>query len=89
MKKINRLLACWRYKNIKIATRNYYDGIVEHFCRVTKAKPDLAFIIRREGTLGGPVIDQIVKPPTVTLSDADNFVVIKDGYVYELTKRRA
>ena len=88
MRLFRRWLAVYRANTIKITTRNYYDGLLEHFCRATKAKDDMAFVIRREGIMGGPVIDQIVKPSNVTLSETDNFVVIKDGYVYELKKTR-
>ena len=71
---------------IRITTRNYFDGMVHHFCKVTAATPTLAFVIRRKGIFRGPVADQIEKPQNVTLSETDDCVIIKDGYAYELKK---
>ena len=40
----------------------------------------------RVGIFGGPVVEQITRPECVSLSETDRCVIVKDGYVYELTK---
>lgn len=36
---------------------------------------------------GYPRLEQIDRPSNVRLSELDDCVIVKDGYVYELTKR--
>ena len=79
-------VAKYRLNTIRIATRNYYDSIVRHCCGVTKVSDDIAFIVHRSGVFGGPVVERIRKPETVILSDRDDYVIVMDGYVYELKK---
>ena len=83
---LSKPVARYRLNTIRIATRNYYESIVRHCCRVTRANNDLSFVVHRSGVFGGPVVEQIHKPNVVELSDNDNCVIVKDGYVYELKK---
>ena len=80
----HRGLAKWRARKITAEARSLYYGAV-HNCRMMSTfNKDFAFIVKRKGVFGGPVIEQIPRPGNVQLSELDNCVVIKDGKVYEL-----
>ena len=83
---MRKLFTYYRGKNIKANTGRYFDGIVHNCCRVSAANNNLAFAIHRVGVFGGPVIEQIARPDDVKLSESDDCVIVKDGYVYHLTK---
>ena len=83
-----RIIAFYRGKSIKSNPGRYFDGIVHNCCKVSAANNDLAFAIHRVGVFGGPVIEQIPRPDAVQLSEEDDCVIVKDGYVYYL-KREA
>lgn len=85
---MKRIIAFYRGKSIKSNTGRYFDGIVHNCCKVSAANNDLAFAIHRVGVFGGPVIEQIPRPDVVQLSEEDDCVIVKDGYVYYL-KREA
>lgn len=63
-----------------------FTGVVHNCCNVSANNHDLAFVIRRS-VLGYPMVEQIARPRNVSLSETDNCVIVKDGYVYELTRR--
>ena len=83
---MKRIIAFYRGKSIKSNTGRYFDGIVHNCCKVSAANNDLAFAIHRVGVFGGPVIEQIARPDDVKLSESDDCVIVKDGFVYHLTK---
>ena len=85
---MKRIIAFYCGKSIKSNTGRYFDGIVHNCCKVSAANNDLAFAIHRVGVFGGPVIEQIPRPDVVQLSEEDDCVIVKDGYVYYL-KREA
>lgn len=85
---MKRIIAFYRGKSIKSNSGRYFDGIVHNCCKVSAANNDLAFAIHRVGVFGGPVIEQIPRPDVVQLSEEDDCVIVKDGYVYYL-KREA
>ena len=84
---IKRMLTVKRAKAIKREAEMYFYAQVHHCCRVSANNHDIAFIVERVGIFGGPKVQQIDKPKIVVLSEINNFVIVKDGYVYELTKR--
>lgn len=65
---------------------NKFSGVVHNCCNVSSNNHDLAFVIRRS-VLGYPMVEQIKRPQDVMLHEGGDYVVVKDGYVYELTKR--
>lgn len=83
---IRKPLVKYRLNTVLINTRNYYDAIVRHCCGVTKVNKDIAFAIYRVGVFKGPVVEQIRKPDNIELSEKNDCVIVKDGYVYELKK---
>lgn len=64
----------------------YYYGTVHNCARVSAVNNTLSFAVHRVGIFGGPVVEQITRPECVSLSETDRCVIVKDGYVYELTK---
>ena len=84
MRMIKQLISRWRAVNIKANAGRYFDGVVHNCCRVSSSNHKLAFVVRRTGIFGGPVIELIDRPENVQLSELDNCVVVKDGKVYEL-----
>ena len=62
-----------------------FDSAVCACAKVTRNNKDLAFVVMRVGAFGGPLIKQICRPDVVILSSENNYVVVTDGKVYELT----
>lgn len=83
---MRKILAYYRGKALKANSGRYFDGIVHNCCRISAANNALAFAIHRVGVFGGPVIEQIERPDPVKLSESDDCVIVKDGFVYHLTK---
>lgn len=48
----------------------------------------IAFVIRHVGAFGCPEIKAISRPDDVTISERDDYVVVRDGFIYELNKRK-
>ena len=63
-----------------------FNGVVHNCCKVTANNHKVAFAIRRS-VFGFPMAEQIDRPNDVMLHEKSDCVVVKDGYVYELTKR--
>lgn len=64
-------------------------GAAVYGCQlVSRYNTGIAFIIRHVGAFGCPEIQPITRPEKVTISDVDNYVVVRDGEIYELTKRK-
>ena len=84
---IKRMLAIKRAKAIKREAEMYFHAQVHHCCRVSANNHDIAFLIERVGIFGGPKAEIIPRPNEILLCESDNWVVVKDGYVYELTRR--
>lgn len=84
---IKKFLAKKRAKAISQEARLYFNAQVHHCCRVSANNHKIAYVIHRVGIFGGPKVDLIDRRDKVVLSETDNCVIVKDGYVYELTKR--
>ena len=85
--KLKKCLAKKRAKAIKQDAQLYFNSQVHHCCRVSANNHDIAYLIHRVGIFGGPKVELIKRPTEVGISDTDDFVVVRDGYVYELTRR--
>lgn len=86
MRGLRKLIAAKRLCYLKREASFKFAGVVHNCCNVSANNHALAFVIRRS-VLGYPMLEQIDRPQEVQLSEYDNCVIIKDGYVYELTKR--
>ena len=47
-----------------------------------------AFVVRRVGAFGFPEIEIIPRPLDVILQESVDCVIVKDGFYYELNKRK-
>jgi hypothetical protein len=86
MRGLSKLIAAKRLCYLKREASFKFTGVVHNCCNVSANNHDLAFVIRRS-VLGYPMVEQIARPRNVSLSETDNCVIVKDGYVYELTRR--
>lgn len=78
--------AKWRAKKLVADAKSCYDGMVYHCRKLSAYDNTYAFIIHRSD-LGWPIIEQIVRPEEVRLSELKDDVVIKDGYIYSISKK--
>ena len=62
-----------------------FDGVVHNCCKVSSNNYQLAFVIHRS-VKGYPRVESLRRPDIVLLSETDDCVIVKDGYVYELKK---
>ena len=76
----------WRTKKITADAKSCYEGMIYHCRKLSAYDHSYAFRIRRE-TLGWPIIEQIQRPDNVVLNENEDFVIIKDGYVYSIDKK--
>lgn len=62
-----------------------FDGAVHNCCKVSSNNHQLAFVIHRS-VKGYPRVESLRRPDIVQLSERDDCVIVKDGYVYELRR---
>ena len=62
-----------------------FDGGVHNCCGVAANNHQLAFVFHRS-VKGYPRVESLRRPDIVQLSETDDCVIVKDGYVYELRK---
>lgn len=62
-----------------------FDGVVHNCCKVSSNNHQLAFVIHRS-VKGYPRVESLRRPDIVQLSETDDCVIVKDGYMYELKK---
>lgn len=77
-----------RAKRITDKARIYYDSAVYNCACISKTNHSLCFIVKRIGPFGSPEITAVPRPDVVLISETNNFVVAKDGIVYELTQTK-
>lgn len=63
-----------------------FAGVVHNCCNVSANNHSISFAVRRS-VFGFPMLEKIDRPQAVQLSEHDDCVIVKDGYVYELTRR--
>lgn len=86
MKCFRKIVEAKRLLYLKREASDKFAGVVHNCCNVSSNNHDIAFAVRRS-VLGYPMLEQIERPQEVQISEHDDCVIIKDGYVYELTKR--
>ena len=86
MRGLSKLIAAKRLCYLKREAAYKFTGVVHNCCNVSANNHDLAFVIRRS-VLGYPMVEQIKRPNDVMLHEGGDYVIVKDGYVYELTRR--
>ena len=83
---MKQLISRWRAVNIRANAGRYFDGVVHNCCKVSANNHNLSYVVYKS-VQGYPRVESIDRPEVVELSELDNCVIVKDGYVYELTKR--
>lgn len=83
---IKRYIAEERAKMRKREIEYCFVGIVHNCCKVSANNHNLSYVVYKS-VQGYPRVESIDRPEVVELSELDNCVIVKDGYVYELTKR--
>ena len=68
--------------------RDAFAGAVYGCQLVSHYNNKLAFVVRRAGAFGTPEIESTPRPDIVVIGETDNCVVVKDGFIYELNKRK-
>lgn len=63
-----------------------FNGVLHKCCGISENNHKIAYVVHRS-VLGFPRIEQIERPQEVQLSETDDCVIVKDGVVYELTRR--
>lgn len=85
---MNRTKANRRAKKITDLARTAFWSAVYACQTVSHFNTGLSFIIRRVGAFGFPEIEIIPRPADVMLHESVDCIVVKDGYYYELDKRK-
>ena len=85
MKRVIRMIGKnARAKRVADLAKNKFDTAVFSCANVSRINNSLAFIIRRSGAFGVPVIEPIQRPDVVVMTETTNAVVVKDGKIFEL-----
>ena len=84
---IKRLFIRYKADQIKTRTQYKFNNTVWDCANISAVNNSLAFAVHKKGVFGYPVVELIKRPENVCLDELDNVVIVKDGYVYEMTKR--
>lgn len=85
---IRALKARRRAGRVAGKNRDAFGAAVYGCQMVSHYNNGLSFAVERTGAFGFPKIVVAPRPEDVTISETDNCVIVKDGYIYELTKRK-
>lgn len=77
-----------RAKNIYNLARDAFWRAVYSCETISRINHELAFVVRRTNVFGYPSISKIKYPDVVYIGEFDNCIVVKDGFRYELDKRK-
>ena len=85
---IRALKARRRAGRVAGKTRDAFSQAVYGCQLVSYYNNGIAFIVRRVGAFGRPEICEIERPDDVIISETDGYVVVRDGFIYEMNKRK-
>jgi len=85
MKKIKAL---WRLSCAKSDAQRFYEATAYHLAKASAVNHDLAYALHKVGIFGGPRIEILDRRylDDVVLHEKENCVIIKDGFIYRLTR---
>ena len=87
MRRLIKLLRkIWRAQRIAAISEDSFNRAIRSCANVSECNPSLCYLVHKIGAFGSPEIEQIDRPEVVTIWEGADFVVIKDGKIYELTK---
>lgn len=85
---LNRSKANQRAKKISEMARGAFNSAVYGCQIVSHYNTGLSFIVNRVGAFGFPSIEVIDRPGDVVIAESDDCVIVRDGYYFELDKRK-
>lgn len=86
---IRALKARRRAGRVAGKTRDAFSQAVYGCQLVSYYNNGIAFVVRRVGAFGRPEIHQMIgRPENVTISENDGYVIVRDGFIYEMNKRK-
>lgn len=88
MRRLFRLIVTMmRAQRIAVFTEESFKRAVRSCANISESNHSLSFLVHKIGAFGSPHIEQIDRPQEVTIWEGADFVVIKDGKIFELTQR--
>lgn len=89
MRRLYRLIRTMlRAQRIAAISEDSFRRAIRSCANVSECNHSLCFLVHKIGAFGSPDIEQIDRPEEVIISENSNFVVIKDGVLYELNKTK-
>ena len=85
---IRALKARRRAGRVAGKTRDAFSQAVYGCQLVSYYNNGIAFVVRRVGAFGRPGICRIERPDDVIISETDDCAVVRDGFIYEMNKRK-
>ena len=85
---IRTLKARRRAGRVAGKTRDAFSQAVYGCQLVSYYNNGIAFVVNRDGIFGRPQICEIERPADVIISENDDCVVVRDGFIYEMNKRK-
>lgn len=83
---MRKIKALWRLRLIKADAQRFFEATAYHLAKVSNINHDLSYVVHKVGIFGGPQIEPIERLDNVNISENDDCVIIKDGFIYRLTK---
>lgn len=88
MRRLYRLIRTMlRAQRIAAITEDSFNKAVRSCADISGYNHSLSFLVHKIGAFGSPDIEQIDRPQEVTIWEGADFIVVKDGKIYELTQR--
>lgn len=88
MRRLYRLIRTMlRAQRISVITEQSFKAAVRSCADVSGYNHSLSFLVHKIGAFGSPDIEQIDRPQEVTIWEGADFIVVKDGKIFELTQR--
>ena len=81
---MKQIIKAYRAKRILGIANAQYDAVVCSCANVSRVNHALAFVVRRSGAFGFPSVEPIPRPDVVLVEENKQYVVVKDGKIFEL-----
>lgn len=76
-----------RAQRIVAISEESFKRAIRSCANISECNNELCYLVHKRGVFGSQAIEQVERPEAVTLWEGADFVVIKDGEIFELTKR--
>ena len=89
MKRVYRLIRkLLRAQRIAAISQEAFSRAIRSCANVSDCNRALSYVIHRRGAFGSPEIEQIDRPDVVVMSEDCDYVVVKDGAIFEMSKTK-